>query len=63
MHERGESRPQKEQAEVKQCGPYSSIVLAVLEIKRKEKAAGAALRSRIGRPGSSRGISAGTRRQ
>src|ERR1035438_6265398 len=35
MEECGENRPQPEQAEVQECGPHSSIVLAVLEIERK----------------------------
>ena len=62
MHKCGEQRPQKEQAEVKQSGPYSCIVLAVLEVERKEKLPG-----RFHFPeslaGVSRGISRGTCRQ
>ena len=40
-HPCGEQRPQEKQAEVKQCGPYSSIVLAVVEVEREGEAAGA----------------------
>jgi hypothetical protein len=39
MHKRCESHRQEEQAEIKQCGSYCSIVLAVLEIKAEGKAA------------------------
>ena len=45
MEDCSQHRTQKQQAEVKQCGPYGSIVLAVLKVKL-EREAGA--RSRNG---------------
>jgi hypothetical protein len=40
MQDRFYCWPQKNQAEVKQCGPYSSIVLAVLGVKGNGETAG-----------------------
>ena len=37
MHDCTHGRPKEEQAEVQQCGPYSSIVLAVLRVEREGK--------------------------
>ena len=60
-----QGRPQKHQAEVEKCGPYSSIVLAMLQIKaiRRSLARAPSPSPPMACAAVSRGISRGTLRQ